>query len=267
MAVLGVAIAIVAGGVLGVLAMADDGPFASGPTDRNIAASQRSAIDRDSERGSTSGTVPSESVDDVDGNDPDGPNSNPEVEVGADGSPADGSPTIEVVTSVDLEPFLLRGSDLPVGWVTLPASAVGAGDDSCLSTRGLTPDGGRAEARITLRRGESGPFLTNVVVDHFDPDVATAALAAIRSAIEDCAGQATNDGLVVSAPQSLDTSADEALFATISTAQSPDQVGGRLTYARVGRYTTYLLVIGFEGGDSPEANLALTNVIERLRNA
>ncbi len=166
------------------------------------------------------------------------------------------------LTPLDLEPLILRGSDLPPGWRTLDdaEAALDTLIGQCLRE---ALDARRPEVSLsaTFRFGSGGSALSSAVLGYPEPAKATAAFAAITAAAGRCASSSANPSV---RGTSFTSRADQARAFELTFRKGSDAALGTLVVARVNTRLTTLVLIGIEQGDVKIGQDAVRTVIARL---
>jgi hypothetical protein len=225
-------------------------PGAARPTD-----SPASALDGPAARGSRTPSPPAT-----------GAGSGPVAGAGADGVSATGEPPPAGAstdgarsTAADLERFLLRGSDLPPGWRTLPESIglIDAALGDCLDEMS-DPDQAPMKLDIVLQRGSDGPVVAAAVADYPDARAARLAFRSLHAAVTRCDLREGPVGTAAGVP-----GAEESLVAEVVLRRA-GRVPGRLLAVRVGQRRATVLVLGTSRSDLGIASDALATMARRL---
>lgn len=165
-------------------------------------------------------------------------------------------------TPTELEPFALRGSDLPTGWRTLdaagPATAKLIG--SCL-VKATTPSVPHVLNTGSFRSGSEGPVLTSTLRDFATPEQSTRAWSEVRSAVLACARGTSKPSLKT---VSLTSKADASVAVGFTITEQGYSARGELLVARVGVRSVTLTMIGLTQKDLDLGRDALRTVIARL---
>jgi hypothetical protein len=217
--------------------------------------------DRASESGQPSSGTEATTEDGDPGSDPVGaPDPSSDTGSGPEQQAGGAGDLPSVVTPADLEPFLVQGSDLPIGWIVVgrelpPREGLGGCEPVLASA---------VRASVSLQRGTSGPVVSNVVTDHASTEVAQAEFWLLRGTVAGClrALPGVDEDVPI---EEIDLGADEAIAVTIRVSDGSDEVEGRLLYARVGARTTSVLVLAPDVDGTSFADAAADAVIGRLR--
>lgn len=170
--------------------------------------------------------------------------------------------TDAIVTPTELEPFLLRGSDLPAGWRTLDTARAATDDlmGSCLR-KATTPTVPHALRSISLRSGSNGPVLTSTVRDFTTPAQSARAMSAVRSAVLACARGSSKPALTTFA---FASKADASVGVTFTITQDGSSARGEVVVARVGARSVTLALIGLDDTDLRIGQDSVRTVVARL---
>lgn len=186
----------------------------------------------------------------------------------ATGTPApdDGS-TVDpaddaIITPTELEPFLLRGSDLPPGWRTLESASTATSTlmGSCLR-KATTPSVPHVAKATSFRSGSNGPVLTASVRDFTTPSQSARAMTAVRAAVLACVNANGSPALKTF---TLTSKADASVAVTFVVSQDGSSARGEVLVARVGARSATVALVGLTEKDLAIGQDALRTMIARL---
>jgi len=166
-----------------------------------------------------------------------------------------------IVTPTELEPFLLRGSDLPPGWRTLDKArtATDALMGACLR-KATTPTVPHALKTISFRSGSNGPVLTSTIRDFTTPALSVRGMTEVRTAVLKCANGTSKPALKTFAF----TSNAAAVGVTFTVTQDGTSARGEVIVARVGARSVTLALVGLTEKDLEIGRDAVRTSIARM---
>lgn len=243
---------IIAGAAAGVLVLAAVLAFTLGGSDDdpdNAANSDGSSTT--SPGGSTDGTTGTDGAGGPNATGTNGAN-------GDEVDPADDA----IITPTELEPFLLRGSDLPPGWRTLAAASQATDElmGTCMQ-KAIVPSVPHVLTSTSFRSGSNGPVLTATVRDYTTPQQSARAMTAISKAVLNCVNTTGKPTLT---PLTVPSKADASTGVTFTVTQEGSSARGEVLIARVGARSATLALIGLTEKDLELGRDALRTMIARL---
>lgn len=167
-----------------------------------------------------------------------------------------------ILTPTELEPFLLRGSDLPGGWRTLDRAIEATSKlmGPCMQ-KAITPTVPHVVKTTSFRSGSNGPVLTASIRDFTTPAQSVRGMTEVRSAVLACAragGKPTLRTIAVS------SKADSSIAVTFVVTQAGSSARGEVIVAKVGARSTTVALIGLTPADLELGKDALRTMIARL---
>ena len=168
-----------------------------------------------------------------------------------------------VLSSTDLEPYVLRGSDLGFGWITLDqvASATQTLAGTCLR-KAISPGATHIRLTTAFREGTQGPVISATVRDFTLVPTAKRAFANETQAVKRCVSSGAGPSLELS---SADTGADATVATRFTVRKGAAEARGVLVAARVDQRTVTVIAIGTTQDDLDNAVDAARAVVRRLR--
>lgn len=164
-----------------------------------------------------------------------------------------------MVTPTELERFVLRGSDLPLGWNTLAgaSTAVEQLAGPCVRAA-IAPASATVRNTVSFRSGSAGPVLGATVADHLTGPAGVRAFTQQKRALAGCrTGPRLRAGTPVEG-------AERSASYTFTIRRQQSTATGAVVVAQVGRRTVTVLMIGETWADLTVADDAARTVVRRL---